>query len=79
MTAPTAPRKGEDKTEWMARCVPFYIKDDTTKGGKAAQQKQAVAMCMSMFERHAAKKYEDLLVARECETIPSGFIRNRKD
>lgn len=77
MPAPT-PKKGENHTEWMARCVPFFIKDNTTKGNAKGRQKQAVAICMSMYERHAAKKYEDLLVARECEVIPSGFLPKRE-
>ena len=78
MPAPS-PKKGEDKTEWMSRCVPFFIKDDTTKGGKAAQQKQAVAICASMYERQSAKKYEDLWVERECEVLPSGFLKKKEE
>ena len=68
-----SPIKGDKQSEWMGRCVPFFMKENTPKAGKKSAQKQAAAICMSMYERHDAKKYEDLLVERKCETIPSGM------
>lgn len=44
----------EDQNEWMARCVPVVLKDGTAK-----DQKQAVAICLSMWKETIESKAED--------------------
>jgi len=45
------PNKGEKQKDYMKRCVPAVIKDGTTKDNK-----QAVAICFSMWRQHQNKK-----------------------
>ena len=39
-------REGETKREWMARCIPYVIKEEGLK------PKHAVAKCSGMWEQH---------------------------
>jgi hypothetical protein len=47
------PREGEDRKEWLKRCVPVVLED-----GTAEDQDQAVAICNSMWEENMEKKTE---------------------
>ncbi len=44
------PRKNEKKDDYMKRCVPMVMEEGTAKDNK-----QAVAICMSMFKQHKKK------------------------
>jgi len=41
------PRKGESQKDFVSRCVPTVLKEGTTKDNK-----QAVAICYSMYKQH---------------------------
>jgi len=43
---PTPPRSGESEANFLQRCIPEVIKDKT-----AQDQKQAAAICHSMFRK----------------------------
>jgi hypothetical protein len=42
------PNSGETKDDFVARCIPIVMKD-----GTAAHNKQAAAICLSMFKQHS--------------------------
>jgi hypothetical protein len=44
------PRKGESQRDFVSRCVPIVLNDGTTKDNK-----QAVAICYSIFKEHGKK------------------------
>lgn len=48
------PRKGETEQAFVSRCIPIVLKDGTTK-----DQKQAEAICYSMFKK---RSLEDLVM-----------------
>lgn len=41
------PKNGEDKSEYIDRCIPYVLKEGTAKN-----EKQAAAICYSMWEKH---------------------------
>ena len=45
------PNKGEKQKDYMKRCVPMVMKE-----GTAQDNKQAVAICFSMWKQHKNKK-----------------------
>lgn len=42
-------REGETKKQWMARCIPYVIKNE------GLSPKHAVAKCSGMYEQHRKK------------------------
>lgn len=40
------PKSGESKSEYINRCIPYVIKEGTAK-----DEKQAAAICYSMWKR----------------------------
>jgi len=55
------PREGENKDEWIKRCVPVVIEDGTAEDGD-----QAVAICNSIWEREMKTKEGNI---HEAETL----------
>ena len=49
------PEPGEEKDKFMARCIPMVMED-----GTAADNDQAVAICMSKFEKGPEECEEDV-------------------
>jgi hypothetical protein len=43
-------KKGEPKNKFISRCVPVVMKEGTAKDNK-----QAVAICSSMYDQHKKK------------------------
>jgi hypothetical protein len=41
------PKKDEKKSDYISRCIPYVIKEGTAK-----DEKQAAAICYSMWEKH---------------------------
>ena len=54
------PNPNESKKDFIARCVPYVLKEGTAKDNK-----QAVAMCYSIWKQHrknsAINKFEFIL------------------
>lgn len=45
------PNKGENRKDYIKRCVPYVIDE-----GTAANPKQAVAVCHSLWKQHRNKR-----------------------
>ena len=48
------PKKGETKNDFISRCIPIILEDGTTQN-----QKQAVAICYSIWRREGEDDPED--------------------
>ena len=44
------PNKGEKQKDYISRCIPMVMKEGTAK-----DQKQAAAVCFSMWKQHKSK------------------------
>jgi len=58
------PKPRETEKDYVARCIPFVLKEPKHKGMKPDR---ASAMCHSMFKDHQRG-------AMECETLPGTFV-----
>lgn len=63
------PKKGEEKKDYISRCIPYVLKEVTTK-----DEKQAAAICYSMWNKHTN---EEILFDKYLSE--GAYVRNVRD
>ncbi len=68
------PRKGESRQDFVSRCIPIVMDEGTAK-----DQKQASAICYSLFKQKKTGKAVSEETLKEMQQILRDRLRDTKD